>query len=786
MNARTWKQGALALLVVTAFAVVGIAQAPVYPQGLIIDPPTTTELEVSIWTDQAEYQVGELVTISYEVNKAAYIYIWDITPEGDVQVVFPNAAYPGGLNNYVQAGVHQLPQSFPVAPPLGTEFLQILATTQPVDISTFPMSNPALFQQQVEVQILGLLLENERTWNFTHFEIVDEPPPNYGTVLITSNPTGASINLDGTNIGYTPRTHYISQGLHRITISKPGYSSYNVVLIIFGTGTRTVHADLVALFPTNIGPTAAFSYTPTSPAIGGWVQFDASASIDPDGAIVSYNWSFGDGSTESGSAVWHRFTSAGTYAVTLTVIDNDGASDTATQSIQVGPSNQSPVAAFTFSPSNPTPSSWVQFDAGSSFDPDGSIVSYSWNFGDGTPAQAGQIVYHPFSAGGTYTVTLTVTDNDGASASSTLPVVVASTANQPPAAAFSFSPTNPSPSTWVRFDAGASSDGDGTLVSYQWNFGDGSAAQTGQIVYHPFSSAGTYTVSLTVTDNGGASDTESQSITVGQVGQAPVASFTYSPLAPAVGQQMTFDASSSFDPDGTIVQYLWDLDGDGSTDTSGSSGTVTYVSAGVVNVTLQVVDNDGLTATATQSILISPVSGPSGAPMMSLPGFYIWGTDSWHVTVSAGSGWASAHSYRIELRTDGAFVDVNDEFDGGVIPLGLVIEPQEGEKTVVFEGSLASGSVDHTFRVPDSNSIWMDLKLDMDGDGTLDQSTSFIYLRHALVNPPDAPMVVGLPSGSSAELLPTIDFRIGSAVTYTETARWVIWRTTISALEAAI
>jgi len=779
MNARTWKLGVLALLIVSAAAVTSMAQ--VYPQGLIIEPPTTTELEVSIWTDQAEYQVGELVTISYEVNKDAYIYIWDITPEGDVQVVFPNAAYPGGLDNFVQAGTHQLPVSFPVAPPLGTEFLQILATTRPVDITTFPMSNPALFQQQVEVQILGLLLEDERTWNFTHFEIVDEPPPSYGTVLITSNPTGASITLDGVDIGYTPRTHYVSQGLHRISISKPGYATYNVVLIIFGTGSRTVHADLVSLFPTNIAPTADFSYTPIS---GNLIQFNAAASNDPDGSIVSYSWNFGDGSSGSGAAPWHQYATSGVYMVTLTVRDDDGATDIDTESIQIGPSNEPPVAAFTFSPTNPTPGSWVQFNAGSSFDPDGGIVSYQWNFGDGSPSQSGNIVYHPFSAGGTYAVTLTVTDDDGASATATLPVVVSSpSANQAPNAAFSFSPTNPSPSTWVRFDASASSDADGTIVSFQWNFGDGTPTQSGNIVYHPFSSSGSFNVTLTVTDDDGASDSTTQPIVVGQVGQAPVASFTYSPLGPQVGQQVSFDASSSFDPDGSIVSYQWDLDGDGATDTSGSSGTVTYISAGSVNVRLRVTDNDGLSSTATQTIVVSAVGGQTGAPPMNLPGIYVWGTDSWHVTVSAGAGWGSAHDYRLELRTDGAFVDVNDSFDGGVIPLGLIIEPQEGEKTLVFEGSIATGSIDHTFRVPDSSSIWMDLKLDVNGDGVLDESASFVYLRHSLVNPPDVPMVVGLPSGSTAELLPMLNFRIGTAATYTESVRWVFWRTTISVLE---
>jgi PKD repeat protein len=782
MDARAWRHATLALLIVSVVALAGWGQAPVYPMGLIIEPPLSEELEVSITTDKAEYQIGELVTISYEVNKPAYIYIWDITPEGDVQVVFPNDFYSWGHNNFVQAGAHTLPTSFPAAPPLGTEYLQILATTQPVDITAFPMSDPGLFQQQVEVQILGLLLEDQRTWNFTSFEIVDVAPPDYGTIVFTSNPTGASITLDGIEIGYTPRTYYVSQGLHRISISKPGYATYTAIILTFGTGSRTLHADLVPLFPMNTPPNASFTHSPPNPLVGAWVQFDASASSDPDGLITSYSWNFGDGTTGNGAVIWHRFNAGGSYPVTLTVTDNDAASDTSTQVVQVGPTNSPPVAGFVYYPPNPLVGAWVQFDASASTDSDGSIVSYSWNFGDGT-TDTGVLVWHRFTSGSSFLVTLTVVDDDGASAQATVVLVVGS-ANNAPNAAFSYTPPTPDVGDWIRFDASSSSDSDGSIVSYQWSFGDGSPTMTGQIVYHQFTSLGSYPVTLTVTDDDGASDSASQTVDVGMAGLAPVASFTYSPLSPIVGQTVTFNATSSFDPDGTIVSYLWDLNGDGVTDTSGSTGTVTYASSGVVMVRLEVVDNDGLSSIATQPITISPISGPSGSPPMGTnPGIYVWGTDSWHVTVNAGAGWTTPRAYRIELRTDGTFQNVNDTFDGGVIPLGLVIEPTSGGKTLLFEGEIATGSIDHTFRVPDSNSIWMSLKYDIDGDGDLDESASFVYLRHSLVHPPAVPMVVGLPSGSSAELLPTLNFRIGTAANYTETVRWIFWRTTISALE---
>jgi PKD repeat protein len=776
MNARAWRIGALATLVVSVAAFAGWGQA--YPQGLIIDPPTSEVLTVSISTDKPQYQVGDLVTISYEVNKAAYIYIWDIMPTGEVQVVFPSASYPGGLDNFVEAGAHQLPRSFPVAPPYGTEYLQILATTQPVDIASFPMSDPGLFQEQVEVHVMGLLLEDERTWSFTSFEIIEGAPSNYVRLDISSTPSGASISIDGTFIGYTPRTHYVSQGMHRISISKSGYAPYETFLILFGTGTRTINPTLTPLGPTNAPPTASFTYSPPNPFVGTYVQFNANASSDSDGAIVSYSWSFGDGSTGSGPAIWHPFLYGGSFPVTLTVQDDDGATNSLTRTVQVGPTNVPPVASFTFTNLG---GNWVQFNASGSSDSDGSIVSYSWNFGDGSAAGSGSVIYHPFPTASTFLVTLTVTDDDGATGTVSQSVALAP-ANAAPIASFAFTPVG---SNWVRLDATASTDSDGAIISYSWNFGDGSAAGSGSVIYHPFPAASSYLVTLTVTDDDGATGTSSQLVDLSPPAQPPIAAFTHSPTYPVAGQLVTLNATGSSDPDGSIVLYRWDLNGDGLYDASGPIIQGSFGLAGVVAVRLDVTDDDGLTGSVTQMIVVGTSGGPVGAPLMgTTPGIFVWGTDRWHVTVNAGAGWSTPHAYRIELRTDGTFENVNDPSGSPVIPLGLTPTPLGGDWTVTFEGSILSGSVDYTFRVPDSTSIWMSLKLDVDGNGTLDETTSFVYLRHSLVRPPSVPMVVGLPRGSSDELLPGLDFRIGTAARYTEVSRWIFWQTTVSALES--
>ncbi len=782
MKARTWQVGVVLLLTLMLTALAGTAQG-VAPKGIIATPPPSSALEVSVWVDQGAYALGDSITIHYSVNKQAYIYIWDITPDGVANQIFPNS-FPGGSNNYVSAGDHTVPGSWTIAPPVGTEYLQILATTTQVNPFSYFTTDPESFQSQIQAQILGVLPASEMAWNFTSFQIVSGSLPSYGTLDIRSVPAGASIYLDGVYAGYTPRTLFVQQGFHTVTIAKSGYQSYESAIFVLGGRTRTINPTLVGTAPANQRPNPAFTYSPSQPNVGEWVQFDATASFDPDGTIATYSWTFGDGSTGTGSTIWHRFTSAGNFTVALSVTDNQGASAQVSEVVQVGPTNQSPVAAFSFSPTNPTPGSWVQFDGSGSYDPDGSIATYAWDFGDGT-TNSGATVWHRFTSGGSYNVTLTVTDNEGAQdvVSKTVPVAAQ---NMQPVAAFTVSPTAPTVNEWVRFDGTSSSDSDGSIATYRWTFGDGSPAVTGNVVYHQFTAAGSYSATLTVTDNLGATNSATKTVQVGTPQQAPVAAFTVSPASPTVGTAITLNATSSYDPDGTIVSYQWDLNGDGVTDSTGPIGQVSYSNPGTATVRLTVTDNTGLTGSTTKSIVISPATTPGipGAPSMgSVPGIFVWGTDRWHITVNAGAGWMTSRNYRIELRTDGGFQNI-DQSTSGVAALGLVPTPTTGQKTLIFEGSVQNGSVDHTFRLNGATSMWLSLKLDVNGDGVLDESTNFVYLRQSMVHPPANPFVVGLPSGSSAELLPSLNFRIGTAVTYTETTRFVFWSTTIGTLES--
>ncbi|MBL8262711.1 MAG: PKD domain-containing protein [Xanthomonadaceae bacterium] len=255
--------------------------------------------------------------------------------------------------------------------------------------------------------------------------------------------------------------------------------------------------------------------------------------------------------------------------------------------------NVAPVANFTASTNGLT----ATFTDTSS-DSDGSIASRSWNFGDGSTSTAAN-PSRTYAASGTYNVTLTVTDNAGLSHSKTTAVTV-SGGNVAPVANFSVS-TSGLTATFTD----SSSDSDGSIASRSWNFGDGSSS-TLTSPSKTYAAAGTYNVTLTVTDNGGLTHSRTTAVTVGGTGNvAPVANFTSS----VSGLTATFTDTST-DSDGSIVSRSWDF-GDGATSTA-TNPSRTYAAAGTYNVTLTVVDDGGLKHSRTAAVTVS--SGGGTAP----------------------------------------------------------------------------------------------------------------------------------------------------------------------------
>jgi large repetitive protein len=259
-------------------------------------------------------------------------------------------------------------------------------------------------------------------------------------------------------------------------------------------------------------PIASFTTSP-APVVGHPVTFDASASKDPDGeAIASYQWTFGDGVTQTTSSptTTHVYEAAGSFSVALTVEDSKGNSGAPVKHA-VRISADKPTAKFSVKPSSAFAGTTVNFSGAASADSDGdAIVSYRWDFGDGsTQTTSVAAASHVYGAVGTFTATLTVVDSHGnASSPVSHPVKVNPPipVPTPPTARFTFSPAHPVTGQFVTFNASASGDPDGdTIKSYRWSFGDHSAkTTTAAVIGHVYARAGTFPVQLVVVDSHGS------------------------------------------------------------------------------------------------------------------------------------------------------------------------------------------------------------------------------------------------------------------------------------------
>lgn len=279
-------------------------------------------------------------------------------------------------------------------------------------------------------------------------------------------------------------------------------------------------------------PTAEFAFSPAAPVAGRDIQFDAATStggVDgtTTGTITSYTWDFGDQSTGDGASVAHAYATGGDFTVGLTVTNDYGKSASVSHSVHVA-SAPVPTAEFSFTPTAQVAGRDVQFNAsgstgGISSDPSGdvtgTIVSYSWDFGDQSTS-TGVGPAHAFADGGDFTVALTVTNDYGKTTgvSHTVHVVAAPV----PVAAFTYTPGAPVAGRVVQFDGSSSTGGvsndpsgdvTGAIVSYVWDFGD-QGAGAGTASSHSFAATGDYVVTLTVTNDYGRQNSTSTALHV--------------------------------------------------------------------------------------------------------------------------------------------------------------------------------------------------------------------------------------------------------------------------------
>jgi PKD repeat protein len=350
----------------------------------------------------------------------------------------------------------------------------------------------------------------------------------------------------------------------------------------------------------NAPPVANVRYE-ASTVVGRPVRFDASGSADPDGRILSWKWEFGDGATSDEPAVEHTWWQPGTYVVRPTLGDDRAAAGGVTTqeyAVQVGPEpNQPPqvdlaaeLAAHAFET--------LRFDATNARDPDGQITRFAWDFGDGATSDK-PAVDHLYSEPGTYLGKLVITDNgkpEPLSLTKEFTVTVTHADNLAPVADAG-PPVEALVGETVMFDASASRDGDGTALTYAWDFGDGRTSD-GVRVGHVYQFPGTYEAVLTVTDSNRRvrlSSKAFRTVTVSwPANAAPVAVIDAgggndADIEIEKHEIVRFDGSASSDADGNILKFDWDF-GDGGTSPD-ESPRHAFHDAGVFEVRLVATDD---------------------------------------------------------------------------------------------------------------------------------------------------------------------------------------------------
>jgi PKD repeat protein len=498
-----------------------------------------------------------------------------------------------------------------------------------------------------------------------------------------------SYDLDGTIMSYdwTFGDGSIATGM-TATHSYALAGTYTITLTVKDndglTGSDSKPVTVVAAKP----PVAVLSVTSQKYLD---VAVSGSGSSDADGTIMSYAWTFGDGSIATGMTATHSYALGGTYTITLKVTDNDGLTGSDSKPVTVVAAKP-PVASW----------SWTQkyldvaVDGSGSSDADGTIMSYAWTFGDGSIA-TGMTATHSYALGGTYTITLKVTDNDGLISTASGPVTVV--AAIPPVAVLSVTSQK---YLDVAVDSAGSYDLDGTIASYAWTFGDGLSA-AGPTATHSYALAGTYTITLTVKDNDGLTGSDSKPVTV-VAAQPPVARFT--PIVS--GLNVAVDASASTDADGTIVSFAWTF-GDGSSAT-GATASHSYAAAGTYTVTLTVKDNDGLTGLKSEPVTVSlppppvasftyAVSGmkvdvdASGSSGTGLSYDWTWGDGT------TGTGKTATHTYATSMVSGSA---ISGKAGAPGPPHGLAVS------TVDADGEPMNGAIVTVTNVRTGESIIWD------------------------------------------------------------------------------
>ena len=436
---------------------------------------------------------------------------------------------------------------------------------------------------------------------------------------VSSDPDGFITNWDwnfgdGSTFSTTdstlknPNHTYLFPGIYivSLTVTDDGLPD--------GTNKKTTTSSIqftVTPPPANQPPIALFTVDTNNVFAPVVINF-TDASTDTDGRIVSWLWEFETGRSVFYNAqtyqktVAYTFNKSGTYPVKLTVRDDGNLSNTYVLDIVI--KNNAPVPILSASPNPVLSQTLVSFFGNNSYDSDGNITKYAWDFGDGTViAQGTTFESHTYSKPGTYKSSLTVTDNIGDSSTANLLITVT---NRNPVARITYTSLNVKAPGSLTLNGDTSSDQDGIIVSYNWTVSNGLSASTPNATFI-FTTEGTYTVTLLVTDDSGGTNSTSVIVTVSPPDNVlPIAILVSDKNTGVINDTFVFNSSSSYDPDGNIILYKLDF-GDGTTTQFVTPALVSHIykSIGVFTAKLSVIDNrNGIsveTLNSVQKIIIN-------------------------------------------------------------------------------------------------------------------------------------------------------------------------------------
>ena len=361
------------------------------------------------------------------------------------------------------------------------------------------------------------------------------------------------------------------------------------VTVSDGSGDATDEADVAVTVP----PVAALAALAAGLRSFDAVTLDASGSSDPDGSVATYAWDLdGDGRYDHTDTVAHLEHPRADRRHVHRAPEGDRRPGRQRRDDPTAHGRQPPADGRADRAAARDPRRGGDVRRGGSADLDGHVTTYDWTFGDGgTATTTTPTTTHVYAANGTPTAKVKVTDDAGATAEATLPLKV----TRRPVAALTADPLSGRPGDQISLSAAGSADPDGGPLTYAWSYtgaatcdGTPSASDHTTVTFLTF---GTKRVTVCAIDADGAVGIAYATIAI--VNDPPVASFTATPDHVATGQVVTFDASASSDPDGPLASLRWDLDGDGSYETSGVTASRSYANPGTFTVALLVKDSDG-------------------------------------------------------------------------------------------------------------------------------------------------------------------------------------------------